>query len=200
MNILKLLNEDIFSVVKEFLPKGKFNNVINTCKEIKKECEMLKYIKLNRKYSLKYYYNEKFREKVLLSIKNLKMQLSITLGQLYFDDGQNYVIDFEDIKVLNGVHILDLSNINKLNVKGLNKVHTLDLSGCKKVKNINTLDGVHTLIMPVKYKKRNTDLNLKNVVNLIHNNDDKICDNFLNYYDDYKIIKRSDCNCIFCKK
>jgi hypothetical protein len=142
MSNLIELNEDIFSILREYLSNKEFNNLINTNREIKKECKGLRCINLNKKYSVKYYYSGKFRDKVLLLIEKSNKQLSLELSN------KVDFVDLEDIEYIENikkVHGLNLSNTNINDVSIFSKVHTLSLNNCKNVSDVSALGGVHSL-------------------------------------------------------
>ena len=89
------------------------------------------------KYSLKFYEDEEFRNRVLSSIKYPSNQLSLDLS---------YCDNVSDVSALGGVHTLDLRCCdNVTDVSALGKVHTLNLSCCDNVSDVSALGKVHTL-------------------------------------------------------
>ena len=76
----------------------------------------LRYYKFNKKYSLKYYYNEKFRKSIQSEIPSNK--LSINLSECH--------------------QIKDVSMLGRL--------YTLNLTGCNKITDISMLGNVKELI------------------------------------------------------
>jgi hypothetical protein len=123
----------------------KFTNEYTDLKSLYDTCSLFatlkKYIdyKLNKKYSLMYYNDILFRNKVLNKIFNPYKQL-----YLNFTCGDNIT----DVSPLNNVHTLKIIGCyNITDVSALNNVHTLDLSECKNITNVNVLRNVHTLIL-----------------------------------------------------
>ena len=95
------------------------------------------YLRLNRKYSLKYYQDEEFRAHVHSRLENPSKQLSLNLSKCN---------NITDVSALGGVHTLDLSGCwNITDVSALGGVHTLNLSRCWKIADVSALGGVHTL-------------------------------------------------------
>ena len=193
MNNLTDFNQDIFSVIKEYLSIEEFNNLINTNKEIKNECKGLRYIKLNRKYSLKYYYNENFRNKILLLIEKTNEQLSLNLSnikEIDYDENYEYEyhndrIDFEDIEYIENiknVFSLDLSNTGISDVSIFSNVKILNLSNCVNVSNVSSLANVKALnlsncinVIDVSALTNVFRLDLSNCINIRNVNDLYFC-------------------------
>ena len=83
------INVDIFSVIQQYISNNDFNNLCNSCKEIKSECKKLRYITLNRANSMLYYEDISFKKTCLSVIENPS-----ELNKPNFD----YVIEIDPIK------------------------------------------------------------------------------------------------------
>ena len=115
------------------------------------------YYKLNKHYSLKYFHDKKFRERVIKRVGDIKNKLSLNLSECSsITDvsalGGVHTLDLymcsniTDVSALGGVHTLDLSECGMItDVSALGGVHTLDLSSCGKITGVSALGGVHTL-------------------------------------------------------
>ena len=122
MSVFRTLNEDIFGVIGGFLSPKVFLQLCLTSNDIYKETKSVKYLKLNKKYSLKFYEDARFRKIVLSSINNPSRQLSLALY---------HCENVRDVSVLAGVHTLNLSDWHNVrDGSALGGVHTLDLSNC----------------------------------------------------------------------
>jgi len=117
MAIFSKLNEDTLGVIGEFLFPKNFIQLCHTSKEIYTETNKIKFLTLNKKYSLKFYEDEEFRKRVHSSIDDPSKQLSLNLSDC---------LNVKDVSVLGGVH-------------------TLNLKGCLNVSDVSVLSGVHTL-------------------------------------------------------
>ena len=90
----------------------------------------LKFLKLNRIYSLKYYH------KKLKIPENLKVH-NLDLGSCK---------GITDVSALGAVHDLNLSFCDNItDVSALGAVHTLNLTFCNGITDVSALGGVHTL-------------------------------------------------------
>jgi hypothetical protein len=172
--------KDIVYSINEFIKDD--NNLLNTNKylyELK-----LKYYKLNKEYSLKYYFDNEFKNLIDSKITNSKFQLSLDLS---FCDGITdegikilgnlhalnlfgcYEITDEGIKYLGNLHTLNLRWCNKITdegIKHLGNLHTLNLRHCYKItdKGIKMLGNIHTLNLT--YCDLITDEGIKNLSNV----------------------------------
>ena len=148
-------NPDLFGVINTYTD---LRSLCDTCKLLSTLKKYINY-KLNKKYSLKYYHDVLFRNKVLHKIFNPNKQLYLNLEDCRY---------ITDVSVLGNVHTLDLSRCSnitdvtalgnvytlKLNycdnitdVSGLGNVHTLDLRNCLNITNVSALENVHTLYL-----------------------------------------------------
>ena len=139
------LSDDIFIEILGFLDgnKGKkFNEINKYLNQIYKLYYKLYtykniYIRLNKKYSLKYHEDEEFRTLVRSRVENPRNQLSLSLSNCH---------NITDVSALGRVHTLDLSNCGNItDVWDLGTVTNLNLSGCTNITDVSNLDGVHTL-------------------------------------------------------
>jgi len=95
------------------------------------------YLRLNKRYSLKYYEDQQFRSYVHSRLENPSTQLSLDLSKCY---------KITDVSALSGVHALNLRECYKItDVSALSGVHTLDLRECSNITDVSALGGVHTL-------------------------------------------------------
>ena len=99
MTVFSKLNQDPLGAIGEFLSYEDFLQLCLTSKEIYSETKKIKFLELNKKYSLKFYEDEEFRNRVLSSIADPSKQLSLDLSWC------DYV---SDVSALGGVHTLDL--------------------------------------------------------------------------------------------
>ena len=79
MDVFSQLNEDPLRDIGKFLSFEDFLQLRLTSKEIYSETKKIKFLKLNKKYSLKFYEDEEFRNRVLSSIDDPSKQLSLNL-------------------------------------------------------------------------------------------------------------------------
>jgi hypothetical protein len=126
-------NTDLFSTINEYTD---FQNLCDTCRSF---AILKKYInyKLNKKYSLMYYDDILFRNRVLSKIFN-------PLKQLYLD--LSFCDNITDVSALGNIYKLDLSHCDNItDVSLLGSIHTLDLSYCKNIKDVSALGNVHLI-------------------------------------------------------
>ena len=83
MTVFSKLNEDPLGVIEEFLSFEDFLQLCLTSKEIYSETKKIKFLELNKKYSLKFYEDEEFRNRVLSSIDDPSKQLSLDLSECH---------------------------------------------------------------------------------------------------------------------
>ena len=113
--IVSTLPVDILRLIREY---GDINELFNTCKSL---YELKKYVyiwKLNKKYSLKYFYERDFRTLVRSKMEYSHKQLCINLSNT----------DIIGLNTLDNIYIL---NISYTKIKDNQSVHRL--------KNIDTL-------------------------------------------------------------
>ena len=92
------------------------------------------YLKLNNRYSLKYYEDQQFRSYVHSRVENPSTQLSLALSGCW---------NITDVSALGGVHTLNLIGCyNITDVSALGGVHTLDLSYCSNITDVSALKDV----------------------------------------------------------
>ena len=131
MPVFSKLFQDTLGVIGGFLSAEEFHYLCLTSKEIYEEIKLFKYLKLNKKYSLLFYENEEFRNKVISSIEDKSKQLSLDL---------RWCDKVSDVSALAGVHTLNLRHCdNVTDVSALGGVHTLDLSYCNNVTDVSAL-------------------------------------------------------------
>ena len=137
MTVFSKLNEDPLGVIGEFLSFEDFLQLCLTSKEIYSETKQIKFLELNKKYSLKFYEDKEFRNRVLSSIDDPSKKLSLDL---------NCCFNVRDVSALGGVHTLYLNNcVNVSDVSALGEVNILDLGRCNNVSDVSALGGVHSL-------------------------------------------------------
>jgi len=115
-----MFQQDLFEyefVIMELMKYIDVTNLFNSSLKYKYNKKNLHYKKINKKYSLKYYLNEDFRNTVLRSVSYPSLQLNLYLS--WCDN------------------ITDMSE--------LGKVHTLYLSCCDNITDVSMLENVHTL-------------------------------------------------------
>ena len=125
-------NPDLFRVIDEYTD---LRSLCDTCTLL---LQFKKYItyKLNRDYSLMYYNDILFRQRVLNKIFNPYKQLHLDLSDC----------NITDVSALNNVHTLNLRNCYKItDVSALGNVHTLDLFRCYKITDVSALGNVYDL-------------------------------------------------------
>ena len=135
MATVVLSNSHFFKYINEYI---ELHKACDTCTKI---LNLKKYVsyRLTKEKSLKYYFDEKFRNNLVKKISNPRKQLYIDLSEC---DG---VID---VSVLQFVHYLDLSGCKNItDISPLANVNTLMFCGCKQITiaNINTLKNVNTM-------------------------------------------------------
>jgi hypothetical protein len=134
-----ILIDIIFQQVQEFLVQNKtdVNNMLNVSKKflVMKKSEF--YWKLNKEFSLEYYYNFSYRSRLDSLLSKANTQLSLNLVRR---------IDISDVSTLSNVHTLDISYCYRiLDVSALANVHTIDMSYCVNISDLSALGNVHTL-------------------------------------------------------
>jgi hypothetical protein len=126
-------NTDLFRYINEYTD---LRSLCDTCLLFTTLKKYINY-KLNKKYSLLYYNDILFRNRVLNKIFNSNKQLHLKLSCC------DYITD---VSVLCNIHTLDLSScVNLFDVSVLKNIHTLKLSNCKKITDVSALENVHTL-------------------------------------------------------
>ena len=126
-------NIDLFSIINEYIDLRSLCDICRLFATLKKYINY----KLNRQYSLMYYDDILFRNKVLSKIFNSLKQLHLDL---------NGCDNITDVSALGNVHTLNLCYCNKItDVSALGHVHTLNLSGCNKITDVSKLGNVYTL-------------------------------------------------------
>jgi len=99
---------DIVYSINEFIP---YNNNLLNCNKYLYELK-LKYYKLNKEYSLKYYFDNDFKNLINSKITNSRLKISLNLSN-------SYEITDEGIKMLGNIHTLNLSGCDKITNEGL---------------------------------------------------------------------------------
>ena len=128
-------NIDLFRIINEYTD---LRSLCDTCSLFSILKKYITY-KLNEKYSLMYYDDVLFRQRVLYNIFNPYKQLHLNLG---------YCDNIIDVSVLGNVYELNLTYCENItDVSALGNVHTLDLSDCKNISDVSALGNVHTLIL-----------------------------------------------------
>ena len=128
-----LTNIDLLCVINEYSDLRRLCDVCVLLTPLKKHINY----KLKQKYSLLYYNDLLFRNRVLNNIFNSNKQLYLNL---------QICNKITDVSALGNVHTLDLSYCDKItDVSALGNVHTLDLSCCDKITDVSALGNVHTL-------------------------------------------------------
>jgi len=120
-------NTDLFRVINEY---AYLRSLCDTCTLLSTFKKYLIY-KLNSTYSLLYYDDISFRQRVLNKIFNPCKQLYLDLSDC------NQVTD---VSALGNVHTLNLRNCyNITDVSSLGNVHTLDLFRCYQISDVSAL-------------------------------------------------------------
>jgi hypothetical protein len=116
------------------------------------------YYKLNREYSLMYYDDILFRNRVLNKIFNPNKQLHLDVSDSRITDvsvlGNVHSLSLRccykitDVSALGCVHTLNLHGCRYItDVSALNNVYDLNLSGCNNITDVSALGNVHTLYL-----------------------------------------------------
>ena len=125
-------NPDLFRVIDEYTD---LRSLCDTCTLLLQFKQYITY-KLNRDYSLMYYNDILFRQRVLNKIFNPYKQLHLDLSDC----------NITDVSGLGNVHTLNLRNCsNIIDVSSLGNVHTLDLFRCYKITDVSALGNVYDL-------------------------------------------------------
>jgi hypothetical protein len=148
-------NPDLFRAIYEY------TNLQSICDTCSLFATLKKYInyKLNREYSLMYYDDVLFRNRVLNKISNPNKQLHLDLSECenitdvsvlanVYDLNLSYCNNITDVSALGNVHILDLRECNQLTDVSASNVHTLDLRECNQLTDVTALRNVNKLILP----------------------------------------------------
>ena len=102
MHVFSKLSQDTLGVIGGFLSSEEFHYLCLTSKEIYEEIKLFKYLKLNKEYSLLFYKNEEFRNKVISSIEDKSKQLSLDLS---------YCRNVSDVSALGSVHKIGRAHV-----------------------------------------------------------------------------------------
>jgi len=116
-------NPDLFRVINEYTD---LRSLCDTCTFLSTLKTYITY-KLTKEYSLLYYDDVLFRNRVLNKICNPYKQLYLNLSDC----------DITDVSALGNVHTLDLSLCNITSALG--NVHTLNLSLCDNITDVSAL-------------------------------------------------------------
>jgi Leucine-rich repeat (LRR) protein len=125
------INPDLFRVINEYTD---LRSLCDTCTFLSTLKTYITY-KLTKEYSLLYYDDVLFRNRVLHKIFNPNKQLHLNLSYC----------DITDVSALGNVHTLNLCGCNITDVSALGNVHDLNLSWCDNITDVSSLGNVHTL-------------------------------------------------------
>ena len=150
-------NLDLFRVITTYTD---LRSLCDTCVLLLTFKQYITYL-FNNEYSLMYFNDMLFRQRVINNICNPHKQLHLDLSYLKNDNSSTII----DISALGNVHMLDLSRSDVADVSGLDNIHTLNLMRCNKITDVSALGNVYTL--DLIYCDKITDVSaLKNVHNL----------------------------------
>ena len=136
-------NPDLFGYIDEYTD---LRSLCDTCTLLLTFKQYITY-KLNNKYSLMYYDDVLFRNRVLNKIFNPYKQLHLDLSDCN---------EITDVSVLGNVHTLNLRNCYTItDVSELGNVHTLDLFRCYQITDVSALGNVHNLDLTYCFFIRN---------------------------------------------
>jgi len=165
-NFDKTMTQDIIYNVNSFLDRKMFD--FN--RSVKSENLQFKHLNINRKYSLMYYQDKKFRDKVLKTVNDdtSKISLDLDVEKIYDEDktGENQLYGTGKIPIMdkmtgtlipindgifmnNGMRIptlLEMQNDGNSNffINFFNNV-VPNFTPCYGIKNLSVLQGIHTL-------------------------------------------------------
>jgi hypothetical protein len=131
------LNPDLLNIVCTHLLYEEQLEFITVNQSIRASSKLFRYLRLKKKYSLKFYDDITFRNKCLSLIKDASTQFKLNFRGCH---------QLTDVSALDNVHTLDLSKCDQLtDVSALGHVHSLDLSECAQLTDVSALGHVHTL-------------------------------------------------------
>ena len=131
-------NPDLFRFIYEYTD---LRSLCDTCTLLLTFKQYIIY-KFNKKYSLMYYDDILFRQRVLNKIANPNKQLHLDVSNCN---------QITDVSALGNVHTLDLTYCCDItDVSALGNVHTLDLSYCDNITDVSSLGNVHKLYLPYR--------------------------------------------------
>jgi len=148
-------NPELFGYIDEYTD---LRSLCDTCTLLLIFKKYIHY-KLNKEYSLLYYDDISFRNRVLSEIFNPYKQLHLDLSECnQITDvsalGKTHTLllmhcdKIKDVSPLGKVHNLDLSYCDNIeDVSALGNVSNLNLHGCLKIKDVSALSKVHTLTL-----------------------------------------------------
>ncbi len=98
-----MLIDCIFQQIQEFISQTDVNNLVNVVATFQTIKKSKYYLKLNRKYSLRYHVCQNFRARLYLLLNRFEKQLSLNLHDRH---------EVTDVSALVNVHTLNLRYCN----------------------------------------------------------------------------------------
>lgn len=174
---MNTLPNDIHYIIYNFLKTKDKINFLSISKKININSKNYIIINLNKKYSLKYYRNRKFREYILTKVVNPSKQIKLILSSIYINKlnllsninylNLSYCRGLKNIYPLQNIHYLNLSNTDIEDIIILKNVKYLDLSYTKiiNIENIKYMNNLYYLSLSGCKKIINFN-NLENIYSL----------------------------------